>query len=486
MPEESSVDAAAAQVVNLNFWREGKAREDDRRGGGGGPPAAPPPGDEGPAPTWASDDELALQLAGKLVGDWHYVKAEEKWLSWDGQRWRADQRGGVTERVRMICRATSAKIDSGQLARQVCKGSTIASVERLARSDDRIGRTTDEFDSDPMLLNTPGGIVDLSTGELHPHDRRRLMTQMAGAAPAESSSPAWARFLREITDGDRDYEDYLQRLVGYSLTGSTEEEIFVFLHGPSNTGKSKFVELLRALHGTYAGNASMSTFVATQAERHTQDIAKFVGKRLVTAAETDEGRRWDQQRMTQLTGRDLVDAHFMHKNDFSYYPQCLLLFHGNHRPRLSSIASAMRRRMHLLPFMHRPSVVDKHLIDKLKSELGGIMRWAVLGAVLWRLHGLRPPPIVTRATNEYFIHEDILQAWIDERCNSGPPFRSLTRDLYADYKEQTKAAGEYVLPQNRFVDALEGLGFDRWQEQKTRRHGIVGLALKGQLDGLLV
>jgi putative DNA primase/helicase len=306
---------------------------------------------------------------------------------------------------------------------------------------------------------------------------------MAGAAP-EGDCPQWLWFLGEITDGARDYQDYLQRLIGYSLTGLTEEEMFVFLHGPSNTGKSKFVECVRALHGTYAGNASMSTFVATQAERHTQDIAKFVGKRLVTAAETDEGRRWDQQRMTQMTGRDLVDAHFMHKNDFSYYPQCLLMFHGNHRPRLSSIASAMRRRMHLLPFKHRPSVVDKHLIDKLRAELGGIMRWAVLGAVLWRRHGLKPPPIVTEATNEYFIHEDILQAWIDERCNVDKSLRSLTRELHADYQVQIKAAGEYVLPQNRFVDALEGLGFDRWQHPTTRQRGIAGLALMGRVDGL--
>jgi putative DNA primase/helicase len=482
MPEEP-VESAAAPVVNLNFWREGKTREEERRGGGGGPPAAPPPGDEGPVPTWASDDELALQLAGRLVPDWLYVKAEEKWLRWDSQRWLKDEIGAVTERVRGICRGTSAKIDSGSLARQVSKGSTISAVERLARSDNRIARTPADFDSDPLLLNTPGGIVDLATGELHPHDRRRLMTQMAGAAP-EGDCPHWLRFLHEITGNDHDYQNYLQRLIGYSLTGLTDEEIFVFLHGPSNTGKSKFVEALRALHGTYAGNASMSTFVATQAERHTQDIAKFVGKRLVTAAETDEGRRWDQQRMTQLTGRDLVDAHFMHKNDFSYYPQCLLLFHGNHRPRLSSIASAMRRRMHLLPFKHLPSVVDKYLIDKLKAELGGIMRWAVLGAVLWRVHGLKPPPIVTEATNEYFIHEDILQAWIDERCFVDKSFRTLTRELHADYQAQTKAAGEYVLPQNRFVDALEGLGFDRWQDRKTRQRGIAGLQLIAHPAGL--
>ena len=322
-----------------------------------------------------------------------------------------------------------------------------------------------------------------STGQLHRHARHQLMTQMAGAAP-EGDCPTWRRFLGELTDGDQAYQDYLQRLVGYSLTGQTEEEIFAFLYGrPSNTGKSKFVETVRALHGTYGCSASMDTFIATQNHSHLTEIARFVGKRLVTAAEIDEGVRWDQQRMTMLTGRDEVAANFMRKDQFTFYPKFLLLFHGNHRPRLFSDGGAMRRRMHLLPCKHRPSRPDKFLLDKLKQELGGIMRWGIEGAVLWKQHGLMPPPIIAHATEEYFATENILAAWIDERCHRESR-TSYTRELYADYTVWAKAANEYVLSQKRFAEALGNLGFDRWQHPQTRRHGFSGLALKTRNDDL--
>ncbi len=182
-----------------------------------------------------------------------------------------------------------------------------------------------------------------------------------------------------MTGGDVAYRDYLQRLVGYSLTGSTKEEIFAFLHGPAGTGKSKFVRTLELLHGTYGTNAPMDTFTATKAERHPTDLAGFVGKRLVTAAETEEGRRWDQQRLTILSGGDKIKARFMRSDFFDYIPQCLLMFHGNYRPRLANADEAMRRRLRLLPFRFKPAQIDKELIDKFIAELGGIMVWADRG-----------------------------------------------------------------------------------------------------------
>lgn len=124
----------------------------------------------------------------------------------------------------------------------------------------------------------------------------------------------------------------------------------------------------------------------------------------------------------------------MRGNFFKYVPQCLLLFHGNYRPRLANADEAMRRRMRLLPFRFKPTVIDKELLDKFIAELGGILVWAIEGAVLWCRHGLQAPPIITQATDRYFESEKMMAAWVDERCERGKKdLTSYTRDLYLDY-----------------------------------------------------
>jgi putative DNA primase/helicase len=490
MAEDQAKPDGNDNVFDLNFWRETHPKEEGEEGGGGD--GRPPAGGGvvvGPEPTYASDDHLALEVARRLNGTWHYVARWGEWVFWNGQLWVRDTGLAVMRHVRGVSRWCSTEIINfatppgakvktiRSLARTVSNGRTHFNVERLARTDERLARDSTDFDADQWLLNTPGGIVDLRTGALFPHDKNQLMTQMAGATP-EGDCPVWMRFLGEFTGGDHLYQEYLKRAVGYSLTGSTEEEMFLFLYGPANTGKSKFVETVRALHGTYGCSASMDTFIATQNHGHATEIARFVGKRLVTAAETDEGCRWDQQRMTTLTGRDEITANFMRQDQFSYYPQFLLMFAGNHRPRIMADGGAMRRRMHLLPCRHRPAKIDKHLIDKLKAELGGIMKWAVMGAVLWKEHGLNPPPIVTEATEDYFLTEDALSGWLDERCELVKSANSLTRDLYPDYKAWAKTANEYVLSEKRFTNAMLNMGFAPWKQVGTRRHGFTGIVLK--------
>jgi putative DNA primase/helicase len=465
---------ADAEVVDFGKFREEFGG--GGRGGGSGPPSAP--SEPIDAPVFASEDAMGLQLVDELGEDWHYVEKWDEWITWNGSYWERDEKCRVFDRARNVCRGTAGPMEkkAGNLRRLISSRRTTWSVEQFARKDQRMIMTPDAFDADPFLLNTPGGIVDLVTGQLYGHERDKWMTELAGAGP-EGECPNWMRFLHEITNGDLVYQQYLQRLIGYSLTGSCEEEIFAFCYGPPNTGKSKFVETIRLLHGTYGTSAPMSSFVATTAERHPADLAGFAGKRLVTAAETDEGRRWDQQRITNLTGRDQIKARFMHGEFFVYYPQFLLFFHGNCRPRLGGIDMAMRRRLHLLPFTHKPKEIDPHLIDKFKAELGGIMVWAVHGAVLWRKHGLMPPPIVKQATQDYFDRENLIEAWLEDRCLRDPDAKTELGLVYTDYADWTKRANEYVLSRRRFVDALENLGFNRGLDGGSRRATIAGLAL---------
>ncbi len=472
-------------VVKLDFWREPQdVLESPNDGGEGG---GSTPSGEDQRPIWASDDAMAQTLADELTPDWRYVPARQEWLCWDGRRWEVDELMDVIWRARMVCRDVAVRTDPQKpsLRRAVSSDKTIMAVARQARNDPRVRTSETVWDKDLYLLNTPGGVVDLRYGTLMPGKREYLMTELAGAAP-EGECPHWRQFLAEATGGDQAYSDYLQRLVGYSLTGLTKEEIFVFLHGPSNTGKSKFVETMRLLHGSYARNAPMDTFTATQAQRHPTDLAGFVGKRLVTAAETEQGRRWDQQRLLTLTGQDKVSARFMRGNFFEYYPRFLLMFHGNFRPRMTNAGQEMRRRLRLLPFRVKPAQIDKELLDKFKEELGGIMMWAVEGAVLYFNYGLQTPAIINDSTSHYFLDENSIDAWIEQDCERSGDVAALTRDLYHSYVRFLKAANEWVPNETRFAELLENvLGNDcRWKHPENRRRGFKGIALRPRNEEL--
>lgn len=447
------------KVADLRFWREARAQgkerpnyyEDDGRGdddgGGPGGPSGPVDGEGNPALIWCSDDGLAVALVNELEPDWRYVDKWKQWLHWDGCRWVFDEKLGVFTKARQVCRDTAAVAEGTKgFLRAINSAKTIYAAISLARSDPRVATSAEgTWDQDESLLNVPNGIVDLRSGTMSACDRDKLMMQVAGATP-EGDRPHWRKFINEVTGGDVAYRNYLQRLVGYSLTGSTKEEIFAFLHGPAGTGKSKFVRTLEFLHGTYGTNAPMDTFTATKAERHPTDLAGFVGKRLVTAAETEEGRRWDQQRLTILSGGDKIKARFMRTDFFDYIPQCLLMFHGSYRPRLANADEAMRRRLRLLPFRFKPAHIDKELIDKFIAELGGIMVWAIEGAVLWYRYGLQAPPIITTATDDYFESENMLLTWVVERCErEDRDLISYTQDLYKDYASWAKTCNECVL-----------------------------------------
>jgi putative DNA primase/helicase len=442
------------KVVTQDGERVAHDDDDDKGGGPPGPPGGG--GEHSDDPAWGTENYLAVELVNRIVGEWRYVAEWDDWLCWDGTRWAVDNTLAYLLPGRRLAFDWARIVHTPGWARQINKAQTIMAVTRLARPDKRIATKVAAIDAKLWLYNTPGGTVDLHTGQCLPHNRDDLFMKIAGAAPA-GNCPHWRRFLDEVTGGDRDYRNYLQRLVGYSLTGTCEEEIFVFLYGPSNTGKSKFVETIRLLHGDYGASAPMDTFTKYIGERHPTDLAGFIGKRLVTAAETEEGRRWDQQRLTQLTGRDRISARFMRGDFFEYIPQFLLLFHGNFRPKLSEASDAMRRRMQLLPFMNKPAVIDRKLLDKFRAELGGIMVWAIEGAVLWREHGLRPPKVVTEATDLYFELENTMGEWLEERCVLGnPDDRELGRALYDDFFVWMKLRGEsYVPPDRQFRGRLE-------------------------------
>ena len=427
---------------------------------------------------WGTEDALALAFTRRYHRDWRYVAAWGRWLVWDGQRWRTENTLAATDLIRGVCRQMAVRADNPKVAAKLASASTVGGVERLARADRRHAATTDEWDADPWLLNTPGGVVDLKTGRKRPNERADRMTKITTATPA-GDCPQWRAFLSDITGGNVELQTYLQRMVGYCLTGVTSAHALFFLYGTGANGKSVFANVISTILGDYATSASMDTFVETRGDRHPTDLAGLRGARFVTAIETEQGRRLNESKVKAITGGDKISARFMRQDFFEYTPQFKPVIVGNHKPAIRNIDEAMKRRMHMIPFTVTipPERRDSRLTEKLLAERDGILAWAVAGCLAWQREGLKPPASVVSATEEYFEAEDALGRWLDERCVRAPNAKSLTAELFTDWKQWAEAAGEFIGAQRRFSDLLITRGIEKWRNGMGVR-GFQGIGLK--------
>ena len=428
---------------------------------------------------WGTEDALALAFTHSYHRDWRYVATWGRWLLWDGKRWRTEETLAATDLIRNVCRQAALSAPNGKIAVKLASSSTIGGVERLARADRRHAATVGEWDADSWLLNTPCGVLDLRTGQQRPHDRADRMTKITTASLG-GDCPIWLQFLQEVTGGDQELQRYLQRTVGYALTGSTREHALFFLYGTGANGKSVFVNTLATILGDYATNAPMDTFMETHTDRHPTDMASLRGARFVAAIETEQGRRWAESKVKSLTGGDKISARFMRQDFFEFFPQFKLFVAGNHKPAIRNIDEAMKRRLHLIPFTITvpPERRDKYLQQKLLAERDGILTWAVQGCLDWLRHGrLDPPRQVLDATEEYFEAEDALGRWLEERCVRYPNAHSLTNELFTDWKQWADETGEFVGSQRRFSDLLITRGVEKWRSSAGVR-GFRGVGLK--------
>lgn len=407
-----------------------------------------------------SDDAMALAFSARHTGQLLYVPAWASWLRWDGCRWLRDDTLHVFDLVRALCRDMAAQAEANEkdgesIARGLTSAGTIAAVERLARSDARHARRAEAFDADPWALNTPGGVLDLRTGKMRPHRKEDLFTKATTVVPSRSSRRRWVRFLLEITHGDRAMVRYLQRFIGYTLTGAIEEHAFAFLCGPGGNGKSVLLATVAAMLGDYATTAMADVFTAGKNDQHPTHLASLRGARLVAVTETEEGRPWAESRIKALTGGDRISARVMRGDPFEFSPVFKLWIAGNHRPVLRNPDPAMRRRLHLMPLTFVPAKPDLKLTEALRAELPGILDWAVEGCLAWQRIGLQPPKVVTEATDSYFEEQDSLASWVAERCERRPLAETSSRAMFADWKRWTAERGEEAGTEKRFAEGMQ-------------------------------
>jgi putative DNA primase/helicase len=438
-----------------------------------------------------SDQWLAERVAERQRGVLRYVPERGSWIVWHAGRWTPDAALLAEDLIKrelktlgieaMRAAGASAKETNAaeKFAREICSAGKVSAVASLVRTDRAVAVRLEALDHDPWVLNTPNGLVDLRSGGLLPPDPDALCTKQTSVPPDFSGAcPRWLRFLDEACGGDGEVVAYLKRLMGYALTGSTREQHLTFIWGDGGNGKGVFLNTFTGILGDYAEAATMETFTAAIGDRNTADVASLAGSRLVTASETQAGKRWDEARVKALTGGDPIKARFLYQNHFTFRPAFKLVFIGNHKPEIRDVGPAMKRRIQLVEFNQRPTVVDQELGDKLREEWPAILAWMIQGCLEWQAEGLQPPERVLVSTAAYFAEEDVLGRWMAEETSLDSEAVEGVQSLFQSWEQWTKAGNEYTGTLKRFSTALAAKGFAREQDQKTRRRQFRGLRLK--------
>jgi putative DNA primase/helicase len=280
--------------------------------------------------------------------------------------------------------------------------------------------------------------VDLDSGIDRPPSRLDYCTKQTAVSPAPVGTPCpmWIAFLNRVTGNNDALIGFLQRFLGYCLTGYVHEHKLVFLYGTGANGKSVFVSTVAGILGDYAVGAPIEMFLTAKFDRHPTEIARLKGARLVVAQETQKNRSWDEAKLKNLTGGDRLSARFMRGDFFDFTPTHKLLIAGNTKPSLRNVDEGIRRRLLLVPFTVRipPAERDPKLAEKLKAEWPEILRWMIDGCLEWQRVGLVVPTIVRDATEEYLAEQDALARWLEESIEADPNAFALTRVLFKSWK----------------------------------------------------
>jgi len=428
-----------------------------------------------------SEDALGVEFINAYGDVVRSIPASGQWRIWDGKRWRPDQRQTAYGLARKVVRA-EAKTANGDGERKTLNSRrTYRNVEYLGMVDMRVVTTPEMWDADPWVLNTPTGTVKLKSGNTRAHAREDYLTKITAVGP-DPNCPfvVWRRFLDEITVGDAAFQHYLQMVAGYCLTGITNEHALFFAYGHGGNGKGVFTRAITGVMGDYHASAPIETFTSSTLDRHPTELAGLCGARIVTATETEANRPWAESKIKMMTGGDPIAARYMRQDFFSYVPQFKLFLSGNHRPPIRCPDEAIRRRLHLIPFMAEigPDRRDPQLDDKLRKEWPGILNWAIQGCIAWQAEGLAKPHVVIVATEDYLSGQDTIIAWMDDVGERVTGHFEPIADLWLSFQQWCERSDEQPYTRRTFQDNIERHGLRR--KRTNASHGFTGLRLRRQ------
>lgn len=445
------------------------------------------------------EDELTIPTTdlgnAERLAAWHgdslrYVDKWNRWLAWNGCCWRSDDTGAASRACQDVARrlAGMAAKHMAEAAAELAinrddsdaqkmmkeakalfefaldsqNGRRLSAMEKIGRSLSAFVVSHEDLDADHWALNVANGTLDLRTGTLRPHDRADLITRLAPVAyDPDATCPTWDAFLLRAMGGSVSLTSYLQRLIGYSLTGTIREHLLGFFFGGGANGKSTFLNIIHVLLGDYASTAPRGMLMRrTGTEPHPTEAVCMYGARFVTCSEVEDGAALDEAKIKDLTGGDRIKARRMHENFWEFAPTHKLFFAGNHRPAVRGDDDGIWRRLRLVPWtVTIPEAErDTSLPDRLRAELPGILAWAVRGCLAWQAEGLSEPAEVRAATSNYRAESDLVGQWLDAYCTFGEGQKVARKELRAAYTSWCEEQGALPIGARKMAERLRARG----------------------------
>jgi putative DNA primase/helicase len=435
--------------------------------------------------------ERFVDLFGENV---RYCYTEKKWYFYNSMRWSVDNLGVILRMADKCVEAMKAEAKLYLQADEESGGDMAKAFEKHMKSsrsnkskkamlneiEHHLPILPIQMDRYKMALNTPSGIINLKNGDVKAHNPEYYFTKITSVDCAEAADcPRWLAFLDDIFAGDKDLIRYIQKAVGYSLTGSTAEQCAFFLYGTGRNGKSTFIDVIRDVFGDYAANIQPETIMvkSSQSNAINSDIARLKGARLVTSVEPNEGVRLNEGLLKQLTGDDTVTARKLYSEEFEFKPEFKLWMATNHKPIIRGTDTGIWRRIHMIPFNVQipEDKVDKNLTHKLKAEMTGIFKWCIDGCLMWQREGLQMPAAVLKSVREYRREMDVISAFIEDKCTlEGTVQASM---LYAAYASWADSNNEYCMSNTKFSTELA----KRFEKIKGRNYNyFTGISIRSE------
>jgi putative DNA primase/helicase len=382
-----------------------------------------------------------------------YCTANKAWLYWTGKVWKEDDNQVVSAWSKKTAKEmynAAWESQDKELSKWALRSQNRARIEAmlaLAKSEETIPVMPDELDTNDWAWNCANGTVDLrAIADPKKHDPKDHITKLSDTPFGnDSECPRWEQFLLEIMSGDADMVSFLQRVVGYCMTGDMREQVYFVLWGNGRNGKTVFMETLMKLFGDYGATALTDTFLRRKGENVQHDIARLRGARLVCVSETGERDQLDEQLVKQWVGQDTLSGRILYqKKAFDFKPNGKLVIRTNHKPVVSGQDAGIWRKSLLIKFAEAfdGKRQDMDLDKKLEAELPGILMWALRGCFEWQSGGLLPPEKVSAAVQEYKDDMDELADFFDEYLVLDPAASIENAQLYELYLEWCDKANE--------------------------------------------
>lgn len=412
-------------------------------------------------PDMLNDVGSAARLAELLSEKIRYVDGVG-WHVWNGKVWLSD--GNEAPNVHEMIRRANRKLLDDRDAIKALNGGVSTDQEKfisyslssrgLKNVENELRRTfslrwsPDQVDAHPDLLTVRNGVLNLRTGELGPHDPRLGLTRILEVDyDPSATAPRWEMFIKEIFPNHSDLVPFMQRLIGYGVTGHVSEHAMAIFYGRGRNGKSVFINTLDHVFGAVSTTADWTTFerAKSNAGGARGDLARLRGARLVHVSEGNAGSRIDEAKLKQTVAGDKLTVRALYKDDVTFEPTFLLMMATNAKPDFQGADDGLWERVKLIPFeaYFGPDQRDPGLTDKLKSESAGILNWVVAGAMAWYRSGLQEPSVVKEATKEYRETSDVLYGFIGEYgvFVNDPDGAVETSVLYERYQAWAKSEG---------------------------------------------